>query len=312
VRRALLLALSIAALTGCADDGPPSGGAELTVVATTTHVGDLVRSVGGARVEVDQVLAPNADPHDYEPRPSDVRAVRDARLVVRSGGDVDEWLGDVLDEAGGDARRLTLTDVVAVERSGGDEDPHWWQDPRNAERAIGAIAAELTRADPAGAPEYRERAAAYLRRLRALDARVAACIGRLPASERELVTDHDALGYYARRYGLRVVGAAIPSLSTRAQASAKETERLIDRIRADRVRAIFPERALSARLEEAIARESGARVGDPLWADTLGPRGSSGATYIESIDANTRAIVDGLGGGRVSCARGSRGTRPEA
>ena len=305
-RRSLpVLAAVLIAASGCADDTRHPGRA-LTVVATTSQVADLVRQVGGDRVGLDRILRPNADPHDYEPRPSDARAVRDAELVFRSGGDVDDWLSGLLEDAGGDARTVDLID--SVQRRG--DDPHWWHDPRNAERAVAAIRGALIDADPGGAAGYRRNAAAYLARLRALDERVASCIGRLPASERKLVTGHDALGYYARRYGLEVVGALIPSLSTQAQASAKEISELVDRIRAERVKAIFPEETLSEKLERAVAREAGVRVGDALWADALGPKGSSGATYAGSVEANTRALAAGLSGGRVRCRLGTPGTRP--
>jgi zinc/manganese transport system substrate-binding protein/manganese/iron transport system substrate-binding protein len=116
------------------------------------------------------------------------------------------------------------------------------------------------------------------------------------------VTSHDALGYYARRYGFTVIGAAVPSLSTQAQPSAAATQRLVDQIRAAGVAAIFPESALNPKLEQAIARDAGAKVGGALYADTLGPNGSPGATYIGALAANTRTIVSALSRGRVTCA----------
>ena len=111
------------------------------------------------------------------------------------------------------------------------------------------------------------------------------------------MTTHDALGHYADRYGLEVIGAVIPSRSSQAQPSSKDVGELVDQIKREKVKAIFPESSLDSKLEKAIARESGARVGGALWADTLGPEGSSGETYVESIEANTRTIADGLSGG---------------
>jgi len=264
------------------------------VVATTTQVADLVRAVGGDQVAVTQVLQPNSDPHDYEPRPSDARAIEGADVVFRSGGEVDEWMEDLIATNGGDARVVDLGKSVRLR----GDDPHWWQDPRNAERAVAAIETALAKA---GGKGYAGRARAYTGRLRALDRRVAACIDRLPPARRTLVTSHDALGYYTDRYGLDVAGAVIPSLSTQAQPSSRAVNRLVDRIRRDRVAAIFPESSLNPKIEKAVARESGAKVGGDLWADTLGPKGSSGATYIGSIEANTDTIVSGLSGGRERC-----------
>jgi zinc/manganese transport system substrate-binding protein len=306
MRRAALLAgalaaLAAAALGGCGNGGGGSGSG-VTVVATTTQVADFVRNVGGRRVDVHQILRPNADPHEYEPRPSDVKTVADAALVVRSGGEVDDWLQDVIDNAGGDAPVLTLSDHVRARKDeAGDVDPHWWQDPRNAELAVKAIQRALARADPRGAGAYRRNAARYLKRLARLDRQTAACIDRIPPRLRKLVTTHDALGYYAARYGLEVIGAVIPSLSTQAQPSAGDIQRLVDQVKRTGVKAIYPESSINPKLEQAIARESGATTGAPLWADSLGPAGSSGATYIDSIAANTVAIVDGLSGGGEHC-----------
>ena len=280
---------------GCGSDGGASS--ELTVIATTTHVGDLVRNVAGRRVDVRQLLQPGSDPHDFEPRPSDARTLAEADVVIRSGGEVDEWLSDLIESAGGDPAVVTLIDHV---RRRGD-DPHWWQDPRNAPRAVTAIRDALSKADPGGRRSYAQNARAYSRRLRKLDRSVARCIRSVPPSERRLVTTHDALGYFANRYGIEVVRALIPSLSTQAQPSAGDTAKLVDQIRGAGVKAVFPESSLNPKLERAVSREAGAEVGGRLWADALGPRGSAGATYIGSIAANTETLVDGFSGGRRSC-----------
>jgi ABC-type Zn uptake system ZnuABC Zn-binding protein ZnuA len=304
MHRALLIAAACAllvAVAGCANRVTRTD-EELSVVATTTQVADLVRSVGGDRVGVDTLLRPNADPHDYEPRPSDARGIAGADLVVRSGGEVDDWLGDLLDNAGGDAHVVDLIDSVRTrEGEGGDTDPHWWQDPRNAVLAVEAIRAALADADPGGQEGYATRAAAYERRLRRLDQAIVRCVDEVPAAKRKIVTTHDALGYYADRYGIEIVGSVIPSLSTQAQPSARDVERLVDEIRSEGVEAVFPESALNPKLEQAVSREAGAEVGGKLWADALGPRGSSGDTYLKSLASNTETLVAGMSGGEVSC-----------
>jgi ABC-type Zn uptake system ZnuABC Zn-binding protein ZnuA len=291
----VLLFIAAVSATGCRD----SGGNQPAVVATTTQAADITRAVAGDRLTVHQVLEPGSDPHEYEPRPSDAEAVAGAKVVIRSGGEVDDWLAGLVGQAGGDAKLVTLIDHVHSE----GEDPHWWQDPRNAEEATEAIRQALTAADPDGAAGYRARASAYERKLRALDADIAACVQKLPPGGRKLVTSHDALGYYARRYGFTIIGAAIPSLSTQAQPSAAATQRLVGQIRSEHVAAIFPESALNPKLERAIADDAGARVGGALWADALGPEGSSGDTYLNALASNTRTIVSALSRGSTTCAR---------
>src|SRR4051812_18329445 len=294
MRPVAVLLLVVASASGC---GESSSGSSLKVAATTTQVADIVRSVGGARIQLKRILKPNSDPHEYEPRPSDARPVDEAKLIFRSGGDVDGWLDALLSDAGSKARAVDLG--ASVHHAG--RDPHWWQDPLNGALAAGAVRNALVQADPAGRAAYTRNAARYVARLRSLDRSIGACIGRLAPGERKLVTSHDSLGYYARRYGLQVIGALIPSLSSQAQPSARDTERLVEQIERERVKAIFTESSLNPKLERAVAREAGVRLGGALWADSLGPQGSSGATYDGSLEANTAAVVAGLSGGRESC-----------
>jgi ABC-type Zn uptake system ZnuABC Zn-binding protein ZnuA len=295
----VLLVLSLAPVAACGggEEQAAGGGDAVRVVATTGQAADFARAVAGDRAEVTGLLPPNADPHEFEIRPDDVKQLGDAELVVRSGGDLDEWLAGAIESSGADATVLTLADHVELD----PDDPHWWQDPRNAVTAVAALRDALAGVDPAGAEAYRRGAAEYTKRLQRLDRAVADCIGKVPADERTLVTTHDSLGYYARRYGIRVVGAVIPSRSTAAQPSAGEISELVETIRREGVKAIFAESSVKPDVEEAIARESGARVGRELWADTLGPEGSDGATYVESIASNTAALVDGFSGGAISC-----------
>ena len=300
---ALLVGVAAALLAaGCGARTAPASHTALTVTATTTQVADLARAVGGRRVDVRQILRPNTDPHEYEVRPSDVEDIAASRLVIASGGDVDAWLASATEAAGSHARVVELIDHVRVRRAaGGELDPHWWQDPRNGIRAVAAVRDALVATDPGGAAGYRRRAHLYSERLGRLDHAIAACWAHVPPGERRLVTTHDALGYYAHRYAIAVVGAVIPSLSTAGSASAGRIAALVAAIRREHVRAIFAESSVNPKVEQAIARETGAVVGRPLWADSLGPAGSDGATYPASLAANTRALVDGLTGGRVRC-----------
>jgi ABC-type Zn uptake system ZnuABC Zn-binding protein ZnuA len=293
------LAIGVAAC-GSGDHEPDRPGPR--VVATTTQLADIARSIAGDRATVTGILTPNSDPHDYEPRPGDARALADAGLVLQSGGDVDAWLGDLVKSAGADARVVTLIDDVHTRKGeGGEVDPHWWQDPRNTEIAVRRIRDALARADGGGTATYDANAETYLGRLESLDAAIARCMDAIPAGRRRLVTNHDALGYFADRYGIDVVGAVIPALSTAARASAGETRRLVDTIRREHVSTIFPESSVNPKLEQAIAADAGAKVGPALWADSLGPRGSTGATYLGSIWFNAESMAEGFTDGATRC-----------
>lgn len=292
----IVVAVVVVGVAGCGGDERPDAAA--TVVATTPQVADMARSVAGRRAQVSQILRPGIDAHEFEPRPSDARAVAKADVLVASGGELDDWVREIASAAGFGGERLTIFDEI---EPAGTKDPHWWQDPRNAVRAVGEIERVLVRADPRGRATYERNARAYTARLRRMDRSIAACVDRVPPGQRKLVTTHDAFGYYARRYGIEVVGALIPSLSTQAQPSGRDVEKLVDQIRAEHVKAIFPETALNPRLEHAVSREADVRVGRGLWADTLGPAGSPGGTYLGSLAVNTERLVDGMSGGRVRC-----------
>ena len=264
--RSLLALVCVSALAIASPPADPLTTTRATggprVVATTTQLADIARNIAGDRASVTEILTPNSDPHDYEPRPADARALADAGLVLQSGGDVDEWLGDLVKSAGADAQVVTLIDDVHRRTGEGDEvDPHWWQDPRNVEIAVRRIRDALARVDAGGTATYDANAEAYLGRLEALDTAIARCMNGIPAEQRRLVTNHDALGYFADRYGITVVGAVIPALSTEARASAGETRELVETIRREHVSTIFPESSVNPKLEKAIAGEAGAKVG---------------------------------------------------
>ncbi len=302
---------ALALLAGGCGSGSSGDSQKLDVVATTTQIGDFVREVGGEAVEVDQILQPNTDPHDYEPRPADVEEAASAALVFASGDDLDAWIEEIVSDSGSDAEIVDLGASAPIRLAGESEgaeasryDPHWWHDPRNAEAVVRRIERALIAADPSHRPTYARNAAAYLAEIKALDAGIARCIDSVPPSQRKLVTDHDAFGYFADRYGIAVVGAVIPSQTTQAQASAKDLSELAETIEAEYVQAVFPESSLSAKAAEAIARQTGVSTSYTLYGDTLGPEDSDGATYLAMEEANADAMVRGFTGGGRGCRIG--------
>jgi zinc/manganese transport system substrate-binding protein len=293
-------ALAALALVGAGCGGSAGGDdGRITAVATTTQVGDFVGEVGGEAVAVEQLLQPNSDPHDYEPRPSDVQALAEADVIYASGEGLDEWIEEVADDSGTEAE---VVDLGAVAPTRLPDDPHWWHDPSNAQAAVREIAGTLSALDPSRKAAFRRNAAAYEKELRVLDADIAICIATVPPAERKLVTDHDAFDYFANRYGLEVVGAVIPSQTTQAQPSAKELSELADTIEAEGVKAIFPESSLSSKVAQAIAEQTGVTAAQTLYGDTLGPEDSDGATYLRMQEANADAVVRGLTGGERGCS----------
>jgi ABC-type Zn uptake system ZnuABC Zn-binding protein ZnuA/ABC-type Mn2+/Zn2+ transport system permease subunit len=296
------------ALAACGASAPAGTPEAPSVVATTTVIADWVRAVGGDRVTVYQVLRPSTDPHEYEPRPSDVLRTADARVVFENGDGLDHWMADIVSQADGSGTVVDLSAGLPHRLPGEDAgeeasafDPHWWHNPRNAAHAVATIRDALTKANPDAADEYRANADAYLARLTETDGAVAACLDRVPAGDRKLVSDHDAFGYFAARYGIEVIGAVIPSQSTQAQPSAGDLADLAALVRSTGVKAVFPEESLSPDLARQIARETGARADLALYGDGLGASASPGGTYLGMLLANADTMADGFSGGTVRC-----------
>lgn len=274
-----------------------NGDSGVRVVATTTQVADWADQIKGEGFTVHQLLKPNTDPHEYEPRPDDVEALADADVIFRSGGDLDDWVDEAAADAGSNAEVIDLSNGLPhLRRSGGELDPHWWHDPRNVTRAVLRMAEGLVRAAPEREAQVAQRTRSYALLVRAADLEVGRCMRSIATAQRQLVTDHDAFGYFADRYGLEVIGTVIPARTTVAQPSAGELARLADTIERERVRAVFPESSVSADVARAIARQTGADSSHVLYADTLGPAGSRAANYVGMLVANADSIVRGLTG----------------
>jgi zinc/manganese transport system substrate-binding protein/manganese/iron transport system substrate-binding protein len=298
-----MAAAGIVAMAGCGGStAAHPAGSGLPVVATTTQVADFLRNVGGDKVSVTQILNPNVDPHDYEPTPADITDIARAKLVVHNGVGLDAWLDPTVAAAGYTGEVVDTSRGVTIHAGDGAEpegDPHIWQNPRNVKIMAANIEAGLSKVDPGNATYYRQNLATYQDKIDKLDADIEARIDTIPADQRKLVTNHDAFGYYIERYRLDYVGSIIPSFDTSAELSGADLQDLVVKIKSTGVSAIFSESSLPPKTAETIATQAGVRVEageDSLFADTLGPAGSAGATYVGALTHNTDVIVTALRG----------------
>jgi zinc/manganese transport system substrate-binding protein/manganese/iron transport system substrate-binding protein len=273
-------------------DGP------LRVVTSTSILADLARQIGGDRVEVRSILPPNADPHDFEPSPEDVIAIEDADVVLLHGLQLDTWADPLIEAAQTDAPVVTATAGIPTIGSDDSEfsdgDPHVWFDPQRVKLMVANIRDALASVDEEGATGYRARLDAYEQSLDQLDREIADRITSIPPDRRVLVTNHDALEYFADRYGLEIVGTVIPGLDSRAEPSAKEIAALIERIEEAGVNVIFAENTVSPALAESLASDAGIKVAPELYTDSLGDAGSGAETYIGLMQTDTDIIVENL------------------
>lgn len=297
---ALTLAVVAAvALAACSSPTPASQN-KLRVVATFSILGNLVQNVAGDKIELRTLVGPDADTHTFEPSPADAAALTDALLIFENGLGFESWLDDLYQASGSQAARVIATggtapEVITIGAEAGETDPHAWQDVGNSIKMVRIIRDELVKADPAHAAAYQANAETYLHSLTELDRYIVAQAAALPAGRRKLVTNHDALGYFAGRYGFEIVGNAISSVSTESgDPSAAQVAALVDEITSAGVPAIFTENVENSKVIEQIAREAGVTVGQPLYTDALGVPGADGDTYLKMMRHNIDAIVNGL------------------
>lgn len=296
-RPAAIVLAAATALAGCAG-GPGSGdsGGKLTVVTTTTVFADLVSNVGGDLVTVTSLVPKNADVHTFEPRPADVRTVSSAKLLVMNGLGLDDWLQKTITNASAAGTPLLKLGVdlpgvtLLPGESAGTENPHLFMDVKYAELYLGRIAAALKSADPPHASAYETQAAAYKQQLETLDAWVRAQIATIPEANRKLVTFHDAFPYYAREYGITIVGVAVEAPGQ--DPSAGYTAQLISAIKNAGVKAIFSESQFPTKLVDQLAAETNCKVVANLYDDALGDPPVT--SYEEVIRWDTTQLVGAL------------------
>lgn len=275
---------------------------KIQVTASFSILGDLVRAVGGDRVEVTTLVGPDEDAHAFEPRPADAKGILKSRLLVSNGLGFEPWMQKLVKSAGYKGEVLQASKGVKVRNMQADNahkghdhaeaDPHAWQNPSNTIIYVRNIAAALTRLDAAGAGTYQHNSETYVQELQALDNWARAQFSTIPADKRRVITSHDAFGYFAAHYGLTFL--APQGVSTGVDSSAKDVARLIRQIKRDKIRAIFIENMSNSKLIEQVAKDTGIVPGLPLYVDALSASNEAGSTYLKMMRHNVSALVEGM------------------
>jgi zinc/manganese transport system substrate-binding protein len=264
----------------------------LSVVASFSILGDLVRNVGGERVSVTTLVGPDGDVHVYTPAPADAKKIADAKLVVINGLGLEGWLPRLVQSSGGKAILVTASQGITPLKIGSDADPHAWQSVANARIYVANIRDALVAADPAGAEAYLANAERYLAELDALDREVREAVARIPEARRKVISTHDAFGYFAAAYGIEFI--APQGVSTESEVSARDIARIITEVRAAKIPAVFLENISDDRLMRRISTETGARVGGTLFSDSLTREKGDAPTYIDMVRHNIKALRSAL------------------
>lgn len=269
------------------------------VIATFSILGDLAHHVGGDLVELKTLVGSGSDVHEFEPSPSDALSIRNADVIIENGLGLESWLNRLYASSGSRARRVEASLGVPghTHNANGnvESDPHVWQDVHNAISMTLTIRDALADVDPAHASAYQSNAASYIVQLQTLDRDILTEVNRLPIASRKLVTSHDALGYFAARYGFEIIGSLLGTVAMASgDPSAKEFAQLVRDIKAAGVKAVFVESVTNKDAMDRLAQEAGVVVGPELYTDSLGESGSDGATYISAMRHNAHAIVSAL------------------
>jgi len=268
---------------------------KLQVVTSFSILADLTREVGGEHIELNNLVDADADAHVYEPSPDDAKALLRADLIVANGLGFEPWLERLLASSEPKGKRIDasagVVPLMLDEDGEAVPDPHAWQSLTNAEIYVRNIAKALGELDPTNLDAYNERRDAYLTRLHALLKKADAQISALPASQRKVVTSHDAFGYLGQAWQLIFI--APQGLSTHDERSAADVAALIRQIRSEGVRAVFVENIRDPRLIQQIADEAGATVGGTLYSDALASEGAA-STYLGMFEHNLDTLMAAL------------------
>jgi zinc/manganese transport system substrate-binding protein len=281
-----------------------AGGAQaadrLKTVASFSILGDMVKQVGGDRVEVTTLVGPDGDAHVYEPTPTDAKNLASSAILFVNGLGFEGWM-DRLEKSSGFKGKVVVASKgvkprTMVEDEGGKAetitDPHAWQSLANGKLYVANIRDALIAADPAGKPMYEANAAKYLGEIMQEDDAVRAALATLPKDRRKIITSHDAFGYFGAAYGLEII--APEGVSTESEASAQDVAKIIRQIKSENIPAVFVENITDHRLLDQIARETGAKIGGELYTDALSPADGPAPTYLDMFKHNVGALTAAL------------------
>lgn len=291
-------------------------GEPLRVLATTSILGDVVGQVGGEAISLTTLIPAGVDPHAFQPTPRDARLLADADVIFINGFGLEEFMADLIEQAGGDAVVVSASLGIAPLEAPGElgekqsehegegapagedpqphaVDPHTWFDPNNVIHWTENIQAALVAADPQRAQEYAANAAAYRSQLQALDSEIRESVERLPQERRILVTDHEELGYFAEEYGFEIGGAVLTSSSSLAEPSAQELAALFDLVRTRGVPAIFVTSVANPALAQRLAEDAGVQL-VTLQGHSLTDDQGAASSYLDLMRYNVSAILEAL------------------
>lgn len=276
----------------------------MQVTALHPLMADLARQVGGNRVEVIDLVGEGGNPHQFQPRPSDLKKMSESSLILAAGKGMEPYL-DRIRAAVGEVPVLEVGNAVPSLKIGKDQvyvccphhanntvDPHWWHGIENMRRAARVVAKEFGLRDPSGKEFYQESAAAYSQQLGDLKKWAKGELKKIPRNQRKLITSHNAFGYFAHEFGFQVI--AVAGLNREQDTTPQQRAKTISSIRDSAVAAVFPEYGASDKELESVAKAAAKSLGPALISDGNGRGPQQG--FLGMIRYNVNAITRALTG----------------
>lgn len=269
---------------------------KIEVVASFSILGNLASEVGGDRVNVTTIVAPNGDAHTFHPSPADARKLGNAKVLIINGLGLEGWISRLQKASGFRGILVTASKGVKphemLEHERKLADPHAWQDLQDGKLYVNNIRDGLIKADPANRAMFEANAELLNNKIDKLDAEVRASMQRIPPERRKIITTHDAFGYFGAAYGFQFI--APEGISTESEPSAQELGKIIRQIKVEKIPAVFLENVTSPRLLDQIASETGAVIGGTLYSDSLSNPDGPAPTYLDMFRSNVQTLTRAL------------------
>ena len=295
-RKLIVLLLILPACFSCGENKKSENKKEkIVAVSTITVINDIVKNIGGDKVETYSICGVGVDPHTYHPKPSDPKLISNSDIVFINGFALEHWIEEMIKGSGGNKKEVVVTEGLTPmtdEKGYGDPDPHAWFDVKNIITYADNIAKGLISIDPGNESYYKANLQEYKQKLDSLDSWIKEQIKIIPESKRVLITSHDAFRYFGRAYGLEVKG--LQGISTEAKIRTEDLKNLIDYVKLKDLRSVFIETSVNPKLLEQISSETNAKIGGTLFSDSIGNEGTPEGTYIGAVKHNVNTVVNAL------------------
>jgi manganese transport system substrate-binding protein len=297
-----ILLIFVLALSACSKDSKESS-KKLQVVTTYSIIYDIVKNVGGDKVEIHSLAPVGSNPHEYDPLPKDLMKTTDADVVFYNGLNLEEgnsWFKKLLKSANKDSKDAPVyrvsegVNAIHLESNGlqNETDPHAWLDIQNGIIYAKNVRDGLIKEDPKHKDYYQKNADAYIEKLEELHTKTIDELNKIPKEKRFLITSEGAFKYFCKAYNLE--SGYIWEINSEGQGTPSQIKNVVDLIKAKKVPVLFVETSVDPRSMETVSKETGVPIVGTVFTDSLGKPGEDGDTYYKMMEWNTKTIIEAL------------------